>query len=163
MSKQSSSQTAIFAAGCFWGIEEAFRQLPGIITTEVGYTGGTLADPTYGAVCMGGTGHAEAVHVTFDPKLINYKELLKVFFENHNPTLKNRQGPDIGDQYRSAIFTFSAAQKKIAEEAKEELDQSQQHSAPVVTEIVDAGPFYRAEDYHQQYLAKRGEQSCHWR
>lgn len=152
---------ATFAAGCFWGVEETFRQLPGVVDTKVGYTGGNCPDPTYEMVCSDATGHAEAVEVTFDPTKINYEKLLGVFWDNHNPTTKNRQGPDIGDQYRSGIFYHSPEQKRIAEESKAELEKSGKWKAPIVTEIVAATTFYSAEEYHQKYLMKRGLGACH--
>ncbi|HEY8737873.1 MAG TPA: peptide-methionine (S)-S-oxide reductase MsrA [Candidatus Dormibacteraeota bacterium] len=151
--------TATFAAGCFWGVEAAFRQLPGVTATTVGYTGGTAVDPTYKQVCSGRTGHAEAVQVEFDPARASYDDLLTVFWENHDPTTMNRQGWDIGTQYRSAIFTQDAEQQAAAIASR---DARQQESRKkIVTEIIPAAPFYRAEDYHQQYLEKRGEASCH--
>lgn len=152
---------ATFAAGCFWGVEETFLNTPGVISTEVGYAGGSVSDVTYDMVCTGTTGHAEAVSVTFDPSKVTYEELLKIFFENHNPTTLNRQGPDIGDQYRSAIFTHDDEQKKAAEKYKEQLEKSGAFKRPIVTQIVPFTNFYRAEDYHQQYLRKRGLGSCH--
>jgi peptide-methionine (S)-S-oxide reductase len=153
---------AIFAAGCFWGVEETFRQLPGVLSTEVGYTGGHTEHPTYEAVCTDQTGHAEAVKIEFDPTQITYQTLLQVFFDNHNPTTRNQQGPDFGSQYRSAIFYSSPAQKKAAEAAVEAAGKSGNWGGrPVVTQIVPAGEFTRAEDYHQKYLMKRGLGSCH--
>ena len=149
--------TATFAAGCFWGVEAAFRRLDGVVKTCVGYTGGTVENPTYKDVCSGRTGHAEAVRVTFDPAKISYERLLDVFWASHDPTQLNRQGPDIGTQYRSAIFTHTPEQERLARESKAKLDGA--FGRPVVTEIEPAGPFYMAEDYHQQYLEKRGHSS----
>lgn len=155
------TETATFGAGCFWGVEETFRQTPGVIETSVGYCGGTTEHPTYEDVCTNRTGHAEVVQVTYDPEKVSYETLLKVFFDNHNPTQHNAQGPDIGSQYRSVIFTHSVQQKEAAVQAKAALAASKKWSAPIVTEIADSVPFYRAEDYHQQYLAKRGLSHCH--
>lgn len=154
-------EKATFGAGCFWGVEETFRTTPGVLETAVGYCGGTMENPTYEMVCTDGTGHAEVVEVVFDPAKVSYKELLDVFWKNHNPTTKNRQGPDVGSQYRSVIFFHSAEQKKQAEESKAALDKSGAWSKPVVTEIVPEQTFYPAEDYHQKYLMKRGKSSCH--
>ena len=151
---------ATFGAGCFWGVEHAFRQIEGVIDTKVGYSGGTMDNPSYEDVCSGETGHAEVVQVTFDPTKVSYRKLLNVFWDNHDPTTLNRQGPDIGTQYRSVIFYHDPAQKIEAELLKEELEKSMQYTNPVVTEIVPAQPFYTAEEYHQQYLEKRGLVSC---
>jgi peptide-methionine (S)-S-oxide reductase len=151
---------AIFAAGCFWGVEATFRQLPGVISTRVGYTGGQLSNPTYKDVCTDRTGHAEAVEVEYDPSKLSYEKLLDVFWENHDPTQLNRQGPDWGTQYRSAIFFTSPAQESAAKASKERLEKSGRHNKPIVTQIVPASTFYEAEDYHQQYLEKRGLASC---
>ncbi len=152
---------ATFAAGCFWGVEATFRQIPGVTLTRVGYTGGESANPTYKDVCSDRTGHAEAVEVDYDPARVNYEQLLDVFWENHDPTQLNRQGPDYGSQYRSAIFFHSPDQEQAASESKEKLQNSGHFSRPVVTQIVPATRFYEAEDYHQQYLEKRGLASCH--
>jgi len=152
---------ATFAAGCFWGVEATFRQISGVISTRVGYTGGQTANPTYKDVCTDGTGHAEAVEVEFDPAKTDYGDLLKVFWENHDPTQVNRQGPDWGSQYRSAIFFHSPEQQATAEASKEQLEKSHRYSKPIATQIVPAVTFYPAEDYHQQYLEKRGLASCH--
>ena len=152
---------ATFAAGCFWGVEATFRQLPGVISTRVGYTGGAMPNPTYQDVCNDDTGHAEAVEVEYDPAKVSYEQLLKVFWENHDPTQLNRQGPDWGSQYRSAIFFHSPEQEAAAKLSKESLDKSGQYRKPVVTQIVPATTFYPAEDYHQQYLEKRGLATCH--
>ena len=145
-----------FAAGCFWGVEEAFRQVKGVVSTAVGYTDGTFKDPTYKDVCSGRTGHAEAVEVEYDPSRVTYGELLTVFWENHDPTTLNRQGPDIGTQYRSAIFFHTPEQRSAAVASKEKLQKSGRYRSPIATEIAPASQFYRAEDYHQQYFEKRG-------
>ncbi len=152
----SGKEKAVFAAGCFWGVEESFRTLKGVATTKVGYTGGTLKRPTYEDVCTDKTGHAEAVEVVFDPKIISYSGLLDVFWKIHDPTQKNRQGPDIGTQYRSAIFYLSPEQKKAALESKDELEKSGKFKKEIATEIIPAREFYEAEFYHQKYLKKRG-------
>ncbi len=152
---------ATFGAGCFWGVEETFRVLPGVLATSVGYAGGMTENPSYEAVCTDLTGHAEVVQVTYDPALIAYEKLLEVFWKNHNPTTKNQQGPDFGSQYRSVIFVHSPEQRSIAEASKKSLEQSGTWKQPIVTQIEDAKTFYPAEDYHQQYLKKRGLGSCH--
>jgi peptide-methionine (S)-S-oxide reductase len=152
---------ATFAAGCFWGVQEAFAQIKGVKSTTVGYTGGTKKDPTYKQVCGGDTGHAEAVEVEFNPAEVSYKELLAVFFQSHDPTTLNRQGPDFGSQYRSAIFFHDAAQEASAAEAKAARDKASVFKKPIVTQIVAAGLFYRAEEYHQKYFEKNGMKSCH--
>ena len=154
------AERATFAAGCFWGVEAAFRQVEGVISTEVGYIGGIVENPTYEQVCSGRTGHAEAVSVEYDSSRVSYDELLNVFWENHDPTTLNRQGPDIGAQYRSAIFFHSPEQETAARASKETLQQSGKYKRPVVTEITAAPEFYRAEDYHQQYFEKRGVSHC---
>ncbi len=151
---------ATFGAGCFWGVEAAFRQVPGVLLTAVGYSGGTLENPTYRDVCGGRTGHAEVVEVEYDPGRVSYEQLLDVFWENHDPTTLNRQGPDVGEQYRSAVYFHDADQEAAARGSKQELEKSGRHRRPVVTEITAAAPFWRAEDYHQQYLEKRGLASC---
>ena len=148
--------TATFAAGCFWGVEAAFREVKGVRATEVGYTGGTTENPSYEDVCTGATGHAEAVRVDYDPARVSYEELLAVFWAIHDPTQRDRQGPDVGTQYRSAIFVHDAAQEEAARASREALETSGRHARPVVTEIVPAGPFWRAEEYHQRYFEKRG-------
>ncbi|MFZ0211599.1 MAG: peptide-methionine (S)-S-oxide reductase MsrA [Candidatus Acidiferrales bacterium] len=153
---------ATFAAGCFWGVEEAFRHIKGVTSTTVGYTGGTTKNPSYKDVCTGTTGHAEAVEVEFDPAQVSYRELLAAFFQNHNPTTLNSQGPDHGTQYRSAIFYHDAEQEAAAREAIAALEKSGVFKRPIVTQIKPASEFYRAEEYHQQYLAKRGAASCHF-
>jgi peptide-methionine (S)-S-oxide reductase len=152
---------ATFAAGCFWGVEDAFRQVKGVTSTTVGYTGGTTLNPTYKEVCTDRTGHAEAVEVEFDPNQVSYRELLALFFQSHDPTTLNRQGPDFGSQYRSAIFFHDADQEKEAREAKAALEKAGIFKRPIVTQIVPAPEFYRAEDYHQQYFEKQGIRSCH--
>jgi len=154
-------EKATFAAGCFWGVETTFRSLPGVSATRVGYTGGTLSRPSYKDVCTDHTGHAEAVEVTYDPAKISYEELLQTFWENHDPTTLNRQGPDVGTQYRSAIFYHSPEQESAARASKERLEKSGAFRRPIVTEIVPAVEFWQAEDYHQQYLEKRGLAHCH--
>jgi peptide-methionine (S)-S-oxide reductase len=154
------SEKATFAAGCFWGVETAFRQVPGVLDAAVGYSGGTKDEPTYEDVCTGRTGHAESVEVEFDPERVSYGQLLDVFWENHDPTTKNRQGPDVGTQYRSAIFFHSPEQEKAASESKARLDASGRFRRPIVTEIAPASQFWRAEDYHQRYLEKRGLAHC---
>jgi peptide-methionine (S)-S-oxide reductase len=154
-------EKATFAAGCFWGVEATFRQLPGVISTRVGYIGGHTENPTYKEVCTDRTGHAEAVEVEFDPKKIRFGELLNVFWENHDPTQVNRQGPDWGTQYRSAIFYHSPEQQAEAQASKDSLEKAHRYSKPIATQIVPAPVFYAAEEYHQQYLEKRGLASCH--
>jgi len=152
---------ATFAAGCFWGVEDTFRQVKGVLSTTVGYTGGTKKDPTYKDVCGGRTGHAEAVEVEFDPSQVSYEQLLSVFWQSHDPTTLNRQGPDVGTQYRSAIFFHDAAQEAAARASKSALEKSRSFKRPIVTEITPASDFYRAEDYHQQYFEKQGIRACH--
>ncbi|HWZ59590.1 MAG TPA: peptide-methionine (S)-S-oxide reductase MsrA [Gemmatimonadaceae bacterium] len=153
------TETATFAAGCFWGVEAAFRAIPGVIGTRVGYTGGTTAAPTYEAVCTERTGHAEAVQVTYDPARVSFDDLLAVFWGNHDPTTTDRQGPDVGSQYRSAIFYHSPAQRGAAEASV--ASAARAHARPIVTQIVPAVAFYPAEEYHQRYLEKRGLATCH--
>ncbi|MBS1717478.1 MAG: peptide-methionine (S)-S-oxide reductase MsrA [Armatimonadetes bacterium] len=152
-------QLATFAAGCFWGVEEYFRTMPGVVGTRVGYTGGKTDNPTYREVCYNDTGHAEALEITFNPSEISYATLVGHFFEMHDPTQLNRQGPDIGDQYRSAIFTHDDAQAEIAKAAI--VEYGPKFKKPIVTQVVPAGKFYEAEEYHQKYLEKRGAPSCH--
>ena len=147
---------ATFGAGCFWHVEDLFSKTRGVKSTKVGYIGGNLPNPTYEEVCTDQTGHAEAVEIEFDPDEISYEELLDVFWNNHNPTTLNRQGPDVGNQYRSAIFYHDDKQKEIAEESKQSLSASKSHKDPVVTQIVPAPTFYKAEDYHQKYFKKQG-------
>ena len=151
---------ATFGAGCFWGVEAAFRQVGGLTATAVGYAGGTTENPTYRDVCSHRTGHAEVVEVTYDPSKVSYDQLLDVFWANHDPTSLNRQGPDIGDQYRSVIFFHDEEQRAAALASKEALDRSGRYRRPIVTEIRPAPTFYRAEEYHQQYLEKMGRSSC---
>ena len=146
---------ATFAAGCFWGVEATFRKIPGVRSAEVGYTGGATETPSYEEVCGGRTGHAEAVHLLFDPDQVTYEQLLDAFWAIHDPTTTNRQGPDVGSQYRSAIFFHDVGQEAAARASKERLEAAGQWRDPIVTEIVPAGTFTRAEDYHQQYLDKR--------
>ena len=154
------TETATFAAGCFWGVEVTFRNVDGVEDAIVGYTGGKTDHPTYQEVCTDTTGHAEAVEVTFDPERVSYDALLEVFWANHDPTQVNRQGPDYGSQYRSAIFFHSPEQEKTAQASKEALDASGKLSRPVATEITSASTFWKAEEYHQRYLEKRGQASC---
>jgi peptide-methionine (S)-S-oxide reductase len=151
---------ATFGAGCFWGVEEAFRNLDGVSSTAVGYTGGTKNNPAYEDVCTDKTGHAEVVEVEFDPSRISYDQLLNVFWSNHNPTTLNRQGPDIGTQYRSVVFYHSPEQQAAARASKEALQNSGRFNRPIVTQIEPAPKFWRAEDYHQRYLQKRGQSHC---
>ena len=150
-------ETATFAAGCFWGVESNLRQIPGVVDVRAGYTGGTLENPTYEDVCTDRTGHAEAVQLRFDPKRVSYEHLLDAFWKLHNPTTLNRQGPDVGTQYRSAIFYHSPEQAELAKQSKERLQASGRYSGrSIVTQIVPAGKFYDAEEYHQRYFEKRG-------
>jgi peptide-methionine (S)-S-oxide reductase len=155
------TQQATFGAGCFWGVESAFRQIKGVTGTAVGYMGGTLDKPTYEDVCTDQTGHAEVVQVEYDPAHVSYEALLEAFWANHNPTTLNRQGPDVGTQYRSAIFYHTPEQEAAARASKEKLQASGKFARPIVTEITPAATFYRAEEYHQQYLEKRGMTQCH--
>jgi peptide-methionine (S)-S-oxide reductase len=155
------TETATFAGGCFWGVEAAFRQVPGVKATAVGFMGGRLDQPSYEDVCYRDTGHAEVVQVEFDPARVSFAQLLAVFFESHDPTQFNRQGPDIGEQYRTAIFYNSPEQQTAAEETKRRLGESGRFRRPIVTEIAPAATFWKAEEYHQQYLEKRGLASCH--
>ncbi len=160
MEDKNKLEKASFAAGCFWGIEEAFRQVKGVVATAVGYMGGDYEDPTYQDVCTGRTGHAETVQVTYDPSQVSYGELLDVFWEVHDPTTLNRQGPDFGEQYRSVIFYHNPEQEALARASREKLQKSGRYKRDIVTQIVPAPKFYLAEDYHQQYLEKRGRKSC---
>jgi peptide-methionine (S)-S-oxide reductase len=153
-------EKATFAAGCFWGVEKIFEALPGVVSTQVGYTGGHVKDPSYEMVCTGLTGHAEALEATYDPSKIKYEKLLETFWKYHDPTTLNRQGNDVGSQYRSAIFYHSPEQKKAAERSKAILEKSGIFKKPIVTEIVPASEFYRAEEYHQQYLQKNPNGYC---
>ncbi len=153
---------ATFAAGCFWGVEDAFRHVKGVTNTTVGYTGGTTKNPTYKEVCTDRTGHAEAVEVEYDPQQVSYPQLLELFWQTHDPTTLNRQGPDVGTQYRSAIFYHDAQQEAAARASKAALEKSGKFKRPIVTEINPAPEFHRAEEYHQQYLEKQGAKSCHF-
>lgn len=156
------TEKAAFGAGCFWGVEESFRNLPGVTHTAVGYMGGNTDHPTYKEVCCGKTNHAEVVFIEFDPTIIGYDMLLDHFWLCHDPTQKNRQGPDVGTQYRSVIFTYSDSQRELAEHSRTNLERSGKYGQkPIVTDIEPAPTFYMAEDYHQKYLAKRGMNSCH--
>jgi peptide-methionine (S)-S-oxide reductase len=155
-----STETATFGAGCFWGVEYVFERVPGVVETEVGYAGGHTENPTYRDVCSHGTGHAEVLRVRFDPALVSFEQLLEVFWAMHDPTQVNRQGPDVGDQYRSAIFTHSDEQQRLAEASREAAQA--RFDRPIATEITPAGPFYPAEDYHQRYYDKNGHTPyCH--
>ena len=158
---ENNLQMATFAAGCFWGVEEAFTKIKGVKSTRVGYIGGNLRNPRYEDVCTDRTGHAEALQVKYDPKEVSYEELLDLFWSIHNPTTKNRQGPDIGSQYRSIIFYHIPEQERIAKKSKQELDDSNKFQNKIVTEIVPASTFYPAEDYHQKYYQKIGGGSCY--
>jgi peptide-methionine (S)-S-oxide reductase len=160
MVSEKNYETATFGAGCFWGIEETFRRVPGVVETAVGFMGGTLANPTYEDVCTGRTGHTEVVQVTYDPERVSYRDLLNVFWNAHDPTTLNRQGPDIGTQYRSVIFYHTPEQEAAARESKEEMGRSKRFRRPIVTAIQPAREFWRAEEYHQQYFAKRGGGHC---
>jgi peptide-methionine (S)-S-oxide reductase len=153
-------EKATFGAGCFWGVEATFRQIKGVTSTAVGYMGGTLNNPTYKDVCTDKTGHAEVVQVEYDPSVVSYNDLLQAFWEGHNPTTMNRQGPDFGTQYRSVIFFHSPEQEATALASREELEKAGIFKRPVVTQIVPAQEFWRAEEYHQQYLEKRGLSHC---
>ena len=155
------TELATFGAGCFWGVEATFRATEGVVDTAVGYCGGNTERPTYEEVCSDASGHAEVVQVTFDPERVGYERLLDIFFTSHNPTTLNRQGPDVGTQYRSAVFVHDDAQRAAAEAAKARWDASGRWPRPIVTEIVPAPRFWRAEEYHQRYLEKRGLASCH--
>jgi peptide-methionine (S)-S-oxide reductase len=155
------SEIATFGAGCFWGVEASFRKIPGVLDAVVGYSGGKTENPTYKDVCTDRTGHAEVVQVTFDPAIVRYEQLVEAFWLLHDPTQVNRQGPDFGTQYRTAIFFHSPEQEAIAKKAKAELDASGRFRKPIATEITAAGPFYRGEEYHQRYFEKRGTASCH--
>lgn len=155
------TEKATFAAGCFWGVEEEFRKLDGVVDTAVGYEGGHTEKPSYKEVCTDSTGHAEVVQVEFDPSKVNYQRLVELFFAAHDPTQVNRQGPDYGTQYRSAIFAHTPEQAKIASDTKAALEAAGKFRKPIATEILPAQTFWRAEEYHQQYLAKRGMSHCH--
>jgi len=151
---------ATFGAGCFWGVEEAFRHVDGVVATAVGYSGGDVENPTYRQVCSHRTGHVEVVEVDYDPERVSYGQLLDVFWANHDPTTRDRQGPDVGSQYRSVIFAHDDEQRETAEASKKALDDSGRHRRPIVTDIAPASTFWRAEEYHQQYFSKNGG-SCH--
>lgn len=153
-------EKATFGAGCFWGVEAAFRKIDGVISTSVGYLGGTVHNPTYRQVCTDSTGHAEVVEITYDPARTSYEDLLDVFWRVHDPTQLNRQGPDVGRQYRSAIFYHTSEQARLARVSKEQLEHAGVYKRPIVTEITPASTFYKAEEEHQQYLEKRGAVSC---
>lgn len=155
-----TTEKAMFGAGCFWGVETTFRNINGVRTAAVGYAGGKTENPTYEDVCNADTGHAEVVEVEFDPSVVSYNQLLQVFWANHDPTTLNRQGPDVGTQYRSAIFPYTPEQSAAAERSKAEMNQSGKFRRPIVTQIEPAPKFYRAEDYHQRYLEKRGLAHC---
>ncbi len=157
-----ATEKATFAAGCFWGVEEAFLNVQGVLATTAGYTGGHFQKPTYENVCTGKTGHAEAVLVEYDTALVSYEKLLEIFWKIHDPTQVNRQGPDKGSQYRSAIFFHSPKQQTAAVKSKENLQGSGRYQGPIVTEIVPAAEFWPAEEYHQEYLRKKGGASCHY-
>lgn len=156
-------EKAMFGAGCFWGVEEAFRHVKGVVSTTVGFSGGYVENPSYEDVCTGDTGHAEVVQLEFDPDQVSYNDLLSMFWNIHDPTTPNRQGPDVGEQYRSVIFYHNEEQRRLATESKAQLEQSGRFDRPVVTAIEPAGPFYRAEEYHQRYIEKRGMKGCHIR
>ncbi len=154
-------ETATLAGGCFWCLEAVFLEVLGVLSVESGYCGGTLPDPSYEEVCTGITGHAEAVQIRFDPKVVSYEELLSLFWRMHDPTTPDRQGPDVGSQYRSAVFYHNQAQKAAAERSKQEFDRSGVYINPAVTQIVPATTFYPAEEYHQDYFEKQGGRGCH--
>ena len=156
--EDKSMEIATFGAGCFWHVEAAFQKVKGVASTAVGYMGGNLKNPTYEDVCTDRTGHAEVIQIEYDPKKVSYEKLLEIFWENHDPTQLNRQGPDYGTQYRSVIFYHNEQQKKLAEQSKK--SQKQKYAKPIVTEIAKAKEFYRAEEYHQKYLEKNGLNSC---
>jgi peptide-methionine (S)-S-oxide reductase len=158
---QATPEVAIFAAGCFWGVEEAFRTLPGVLSTSVGYTGGTMPEPTYHDVCDGHTGHAEAVRIEFDPAVISFEKLVTQFFALHDPTTLNRQGPDVGEQYRSAVFYTNEQQRDITHRLIATLTSAGVFPRPIVTQVVPEAPYFPAEEYHQKYLLKRGLSNCH--
>ncbi len=155
------TEKATFAMGCFWGVQALFKSVPGVIKTMAGYTGGKIPHPTYERVCAGSTGHAEAVEIEFDPSVVSFEKLLDLFWEHHDPTTFHRQGPDVGEQYRSAIFTHNEEQARLAQESKERLDRNKRYTNPIVTEIVPAKEFYPAEEYHQNYADKHPDVVCH--
>lgn len=156
------TEKAAFAAGCFWGVEDVFSRLEGVLSTRVGYMGGDVEYPSYQEVCTGTTGHAETVEITFDPETISYRELLNVFWRIHDPTTPNRQGPDVGEQYRSVIFYTTPEQKVEAQKSLEDMNKSGKYPNPIVTQIMPYTTFYEAEEYHQKYLQRRGGGSCHF-
>ncbi len=158
---QGATQTAMFGAGCFWGVQAKFDKIDGVIATEVGYAGGTMDKPTYKDVCTDETGHAEVVHITFDPAKVSYQQLVDAFFTLHDPTQMNRQGPDYGTQYRTVIFYYSPEQQQTAEATIQRLTEAKKFPRPIVTKVVPAAEFWKAEDYHQKYLKKRGLDDCH--
>ncbi len=155
-------EQAMFGAGCFWGVEAAFRKVKGVKKTSVGYSGGKISSPSYEQVCTDKTGHAEVVQVDFDPKIVSYEKILEVFWNCHDPTTVNRQGPDIGTQYRSVIFYYSEKQKESATQSKQALEKAKKYKNKIITQILPAEKFYKAEEYHQQYLEKRGLAVCHF-
>lgn len=155
------TETAMFGAGCFWGVEATFRQVPGVVDAAVGYSGGHTLNPTYKDVCTDQTGHVEVIHVDYDPDQVSYEQLLEVFFDNHNPTTLNQQGPDYGEQYRSVVFTYNPEQEQAAKAMIAKLTQEGRFKKPIVTAVEPAQTFYRAEEYHQRYLEKRGLTHCH--
>lgn len=157
---QTQAQEAMFGAGCFWGVEKILAHVPGVLETRVGYAGGSVPNPDYEAVCTGLTGHAEVVHLKYDPAVVSYVQLLETFWKYHDPTTRDRQGPDVGSQYRSIIFTYGPEQDRIAREAIKVLDRAGVYDEPIVTEVVPAAPFYVAEDYHQKYLQKNPNGYC---
>ncbi len=158
---QNTTQTAMFGAGCFWGVQAKFDKIPGVIATEVGYAGGEVEKPTYKQVCTDETGHAEVVHITFDPAKVSYQHLVDTFFTLHDPTQKNRQGPDYGSQYRTVIFYYSPEQEATAQQTIQRLTEAKKFDKPIVTQVVPAVEFWKAEEYHQKYLFKRGVDECH--
>lgn len=158
---QINSELADFGGGCFWGVEEVFRKIPGVIDTKAGYEGGHTKSPSYEQVCTHTTGHAETVQIEFDPKKVSYMDLLDIFFENHDPSQVDRQGPDIGDSYRSVVFYHGQKQQAAAEKKIRELEQAGQYQDPIATQLIAAGTFWKAEEYHQQYLHKRNLNVCH--
>ncbi|MGA9139905.1 MAG: peptide-methionine (S)-S-oxide reductase MsrA [Methanocella sp.] len=153
-------EKATFGAGCFWHVEDAFMKVPGVVSTQVGFMGGHVENPSYKQVCTHTTGHAEVVEVTYDPSKVSYDKLLDVFWNSHDPTTMNRQGPDVGDQYRSAIFYYNKEQEMAAKASKERLEKSSKYRSPIVTQIVPAEKFWRAEEYHQKYFEKTGQRAC---
>lgn len=161
MIKREKLNEAMFGAGCFWGVEDAFAKIRGVEFTEVGFSGGHIDNPSYEDVCTDKTGHAEVVHLKYDPEKISYEELLRSFWDMHDPTTPNRQGPDRGSQYRSVVFFYDSDQEQLAEKIKKELSESGKYKKSIVTEIAKAGEFYRAEEYHQKYFEKTGKKVCH--